>query len=110
MKAKSAAVFYNAFYAGVLTKQGNKYTFRYDDEYLHSDGPPISLTFPKTRQQYVSNHLFPFFAGLLSEGTNKSLQTRQLRVDDGDEFSRLLLTAHTQTIGAVTVRELPAHE
>lgn len=110
MKTRCAEVLDNERRVGLLTRDSTKYTFRYDDDYFRSNGPAISLSLPKTRQQYISNYLFPFFAGLLAEGTNKSLQTRQLRLDEADDFSRLLLTAHTQTIGAITVREVACHE
>ncbi|GAA4002220.1 HipA N-terminal domain-containing protein [Hymenobacter fastidiosus] len=110
MKTRRAEVLDNGQRIGLLTQEATKYTFRYDDNYFRSTAPAISLSLPKTRQTYVANFLFPFFAGLLAEGSNKSLQTRQLRLDAEDDFSRLLLTAHTQTIGAVTVRELPNHE
>ncbi|HEX8349510.1 MAG TPA: HipA N-terminal domain-containing protein, partial [Hymenobacter sp.] len=82
---------------GLLVRRGNVYTFRYDDGYFHSTAPPISLSLPKTRQEYIANYLFPFFSGLLTEGTNKSLQTRQLHLDEEDEFSRLLLTPTSRT-------------
>ena len=110
MKPQRAEVFSNGKKVGMLSHYADKYEFRYDDAYIHSNEPAISLSLPKTRQQYIANYLFPFFAGLLAEGTNKSLQTRQLRLEATDDFSRLLLTAHTQTIGAITVREVPNHE
>ncbi len=106
MKPKSAEVLDNGRRVGLLTREADKYVFRYDDAYFQSDKPAVSLSLPKTRQTYISNHLFPFFAGLLAEGTNKSLQTRQLHLAEADDFARLLLTAHTQTIGAITVREI----
>lgn len=111
MKTRRAEVLDNGRRIGLLTRDDAlKYTFRYDDDYFQSDAPAISLSLPKTRQTYIANYLFPFFAGLLTEGTNKSLQTRQLRLDEADDFSRLLLTAHTQTIGAITVREVAGDE
>jgi len=110
MKHRSAEVLDNGRRVGLLSRATDKYVFRYDDGYFQSTEPAISLSLPKTRQTYISNYLFPFFAGLLAEGTNKSLQTRQLHLDENDDFSRLLLTAHTQTIGAITVREVPSHD
>ncbi|MBD2723742.1 HipA N-terminal domain-containing protein [Hymenobacter sp. BT189] len=92
---------------GVLSRDERAYRFRYDDAYLATAGPPISLSLPTTRQEYVSNYLFPFFSGLLAEGTNKSMQIRLLHLEEGDEFTRLLETAESQTIGAITVRKLP---
>ncbi|OWP62838.1 phosphatidylinositol kinase [Hymenobacter amundsenii] len=110
MKTQYANVFINGQQIGLLTREADNYIFRYNDAYLQSGGPAVSLSLPTTRQTYISNYLFPFFAGLLAEGTNKSLQTRQLHLAEADDFARLLLTAHTQTIGAVTVREVSGHE
>lgn len=109
MRPQRAEILNNGIRAGILSREPDKYVFRYDDDYFTSDAPAISLSLPKTRQTYIDNYLFPFFAGLLAEGTNKSLQTRQLHLSETDDFSRLLLTAHTQTIGAITVREVLDH-
>ena len=83
------------------------FVFRYEESYYNNPKfPAISLTMPKTQREYQSKYLFPFFYGLLSEGDNKGLQCRLLRIDPNDHFSHLLATAHTDTIGAVTVREI----
>lgn len=94
--------------AGILERDpAGLYHFRYDDVYfLDPAMPPISLTLPKRQQAYVSDHLFAFFEGLLSEGVNKEIQCRLLKIDENDAFSRLLLTAGEDTIGAVTVKPL----
>jgi HipA-like protein len=47
--------------------------------------------------------LFPFF-GLLAEGANKELQYRHLKIDEENDFTHLLQTAATDTIGAVTIK------
>ena len=107
MKTLQAEVLDNGQRVGILSREGHLYRFRYDDAYMQSPGPAVSLSLPKTRQEYVASYLFPFFSGLLAEGTNKSMQVRLLHFDEGDEFSRLLETAQSQTIGAITVRKLP---
>ena len=48
--------------------------------------------------------LFPFFYGLLSEGINKDIQCRLYKIDENDDFTRLLLTAREDTIGSITVK------
>jgi len=102
-------VYINGELAGTLEKDtGGRYHFRYDDTYFQDPmKPSISLTLPKSRQIYESDHLFAFFQGLLSEGVNKDIQCRLLKIDENDDFSRLLLTAGEDTIGAVTVKALP---
>lgn len=101
-------VYINGVLAGILDKvDGGTYTFTYEDGYFANEAmPAISLTLPKTRQEYESRSLFPFFYGLLAEGVNKDIQCRLLRIDEEDDFTRLLKTAGADTIGAVTVKEI----
>lgn len=108
MKSRQAAVFVNEQRAGVLRQEPGRYVFEYDAAYLAApEGPAVSLSLPKSQRVHLAPVLFPFFAGLLTEGTNHSLQTRVLHLDERDDFALLLATAGRQTIGAVTVRELP---
>jgi len=105
---RKAEVYRNGQRAGVLIQQDTKsYEFRYEDEWLANDNlPAISLTLPKTQQSYQAGHLFPFFFNMLSEGVNKKLQCRQLKIDESDYFGLLMATAKDDTIGAVTVKPL----
>jgi len=103
-----AGVFYNKRFAGILTKDvSGAYSFVYDDKYW-SDPlmPAISLTLPKAQQEYHSNQLFSFFSGLLAEGINKDIQCRLLKIDENDDFTRLIKTAGEDTIGAITIKEI----
>ncbi len=107
---KIAEVYNNELLAGLLekTEQG-EYTFTYDQDYLNDpETSAISLTLPKTEKPYRSSRLFPFFYGLLSEGANKQTQCRLLKIDEKDHFSLLLKTANSDTIGSVTIKELPS--
>src|SRR6476469_7977719 len=89
----------NGELAATLTKHDGKYTFNYDEKYFtNRTKPAISLSFPKTQRTYESPLLFAFFYGLLSEGTNKEIQCKTLRIDEKDDFTRLIKTAHTETI------------
>ncbi len=103
-------VYNNSILAGYLEKDANgKYIFRYDDLYFQrTEIPPISLTLPKTRQVHYSDKLFSFFYGLLSEGVNKDIQCRLLKIDENDHFTRLLQSAGDDTIGAITVKQVKA--
>ena len=93
--------------AGFLSKDEAGYRFRYAAGYLaDARQPAISLTLPKREAEYESPVLFPFFFGLLAEGSDKALQCRVLRIDERDHFMRLLRTCGTETIGGVTVREI----
>lgn len=99
-------VYNNGVPAGVLEKgETGECFFRYYDDYFKNTAcPPISLTMPKTQQEYYSDNLFPFFYGLLSEGVNKDIQCRMYKIDEADDFTRLLLSAGYDTIGAITVK------
>ena len=104
---QSGIVFANNFKAGSieLSDEG-KYVFQYDDVYfMNQNMPAISLTLPITQMKYESVVLFPFFYGLLAEGVNKDIQCRLLKIDEEDDFTRLLKTAGSDTIGAITIRE-----
>lgn len=106
---KSAKVIRNGELMGILTKEGPKsYVFRYEfDWFQNAEKPAVSLTLPKTQQEYRSEYLFPFFFNMLSEGANLELQARQNQVDENDFFSLLLLTANYDTIGAITIKPIP---
>ena len=105
---RQAEVFANKIFAGILTETDNgHYIFRYDDAYLINSGfPAISLAFPKRKEEYVSDELFPFFFNMLSEGANKAMQCRALKIDENDAFGLLLATAKYDTIGAITINEI----
>ena len=91
-------------FAGTLAQDAAGFTFRYDDTYFsHSSLPDISATLPKTKVEYKSKVLFPFFFGLLAEGVQKERQCRELKIDERDHFTRLLETSAYGAIGAVYV-------
>ena len=107
---RQANVYCRGDLAGVLSKYEAGYYFHYVPEYLAKDSarhPAISLSFPKREAAFVSPVLFPFFFGLLAEGDDKALQCRVLRIDEDDHFTRLLKTCEAETIGGVTVKEVP---
>ncbi|MCD6065183.1 MAG: phosphatidylinositol kinase [Bacteroidetes bacterium] len=98
-------VYINRERIGTLTKDVQEYIFCYDEAYYNNpQKKAISVTLPKTQQEYHSTELFPFFFNMLSEGVNRKLQSRQLQIDENDHFSLLLATGSAETIGAVSVR------
>lgn len=101
-------VYMNGIFAGTISEViGEGYTFVYDKEYFENPlRPAISLTFPKKKQIYRSRHLFPFFANMLSEGSNRAVQAMLHRVDIQDDFGILLSTASVDTPGAITVKRV----
>jgi HipA-like protein len=107
---RKVKVYRNKELAGELIQENlNSYIFRYDDSYFIRESlPAISLSLPKSQQEYKSTYLFPFFFNMLSEGVNLKLQSKQLKIDEKDYFGILMETARYDTIGAITLK--PVHE
>lgn len=96
-------VYYRDIFAGTLYIDiDGEYVFSYDDKYLNSDNPPISLTMPKVKKEYRSNILFPFFDGLIMEGWLLDVAIRKYEIKATDRYSILLLTAK-DPLGAVSI-------
>lgn len=106
---RRAEIYTNGVLAGLLTETDDgDYRLRYDDAFLADDRQSaISPSFPKGggKRVYI-RYAVPFFANMLAEGANKAYQCRTLRIDEEDAFGLLLATAHTDTIGAITVKAL----
>jgi len=102
---RKAAVYCNGTLAGILTEESRKlYIFRYNDTYFNdSTKPAISLTLPKTQQEYKSEYMFPFFSNMAAEGDNLAIQSRYLKIDESDILSLLGATATHDSIGVVTL-------
>ncbi len=104
---RKARVLNNGVRAGVLEEVDQGYSFSYEASYLANPASSaLSLTMPKQVEAYTSEHLFPFFHGLLAEGVTRDLQCRILKIDENDHFGRLQKTAHGDVIGNVTVEEI----
>lgn len=105
---RKAEVYRNGELAGILTEDDQRhYTFTYTDEWFYDpEKPAVSLTLPKSQKEYKSDVLFPYFFNMLSEGVNRKLQSRVLRIGENDHFGHLMATAQNDTIGAVTVKPI----
>jgi HipA-like protein len=103
---RKANVYRNGVLAGELIEESRQnYLFRYDPLYLtETKNPSISLTLPKNQHEHRNTGLFPFFVNMLSEGVNKKIQCRQLKIDESDHFGLLMATAQYDTVGAITIR------
>jgi HipA-like protein len=102
---RSTRVFYKKKEAGIISQlDDGTFHFRYHDQWMSDPGKPaISLTLPKTQQEYYAPYLFSFFINMLPEGVNKEVVCKTKRIDPDDYFSLLIATAWFETIGAVTV-------
>ena len=103
---RTVNVYVNQELAGILKENNDgSFVFSYTDEYFNdSTKTGISLTLPKTKKEYHSDSLFPFFFNMLSEGVNKQVQMQRFKIDEDDYFSLLLATAQEDTIGAITIK------
>lgn len=107
VRVRFAGVYYNDRLAGILEKSGRSYRFTYDKEYLAAaNSRPVSVTLPLRKERYESDILFPVFTNMLSEGANKRMQSRLLKIDENDYFGLLLATAKDDSIGPITIKEI----
>jgi serine/threonine-protein kinase HipA len=102
---RTGKVIYKNVLAGELIQfDDGRFIFRYDERWLKdSSKPAISLTLPKTKMEFQSPTLFPFFFNLIPEGVNKRLLCTKKRIDIDDYFGILLEVAGDDTIGAVKI-------
>lgn len=102
---RQAKIVYKNEEAGLLTQHDDgSFTFRYHDTWMaDSKKNGISLTLPKSKQEYHSEILFPFFYNMLPEGSNKQVICKYNRIDRNDYFGLLTTTAKDDSIGAVRV-------
>lgn len=105
---RQAEILFKGQNAGKLIQHDDgAFTYSYHDSWVNdSSNPAISLSLPKTVQEYRSDHLFPFFFNMLPEGYNKKIVCNLLKIDENDYFGLLLNTAQNDTIGAVTVQRI----
>lgn len=97
-------VFVHDIEAGTLQENDTKeYVFTYKENY---QGEPVCLAMPVRKEPYRSNHLFPYFFNMLSEGSNRQVQSMLYHIDENDDFGIMLATAQNDTIGAVTVKPM----
>ena len=102
---RAGQVYYKNQLAGVLSQMDNgTFNFSYDDNWFNdTNKPSISLTLPKTKMEFQSSTLFPFFFNFIPEGVNKRLICSKKRIDFNDYFGILLEVAGGDTIGAVKI-------
>lgn len=106
---RQCKVYIHGIEAGLITEKDSprEYIFKYNPDYLKNGLPPVCIAMPLQDDEYRSEHLFPYFANLLSEGDNRAIQSSLHHIDAGDDFGILLATAQNDTVGAVTVHPIP---
>jgi HipA-like protein len=105
---RKAKILYKDDEAGILTQHDDgSFSFNYNDTWLaDTSKPDISLTLPKSKQEFHSKFLFPFFYNMLPEGSNKEVVCKLNRIDPSDYFGILTTTAKYDSIGAVRVLKI----
>ena len=98
-----ARIYNFGVYTGELfeIEKKKKYKFKYSDDYK---GPPISLTLPNHKKEYMFDEFPPFFEGLLPEGIQLDALLRKTKIDRDDFFSILVVTGK-DLVGSVTIEE-----
>ena len=106
---QQAKVYRHGEEIGLLQKDdAGAYSFQYASGYLQNEEAlSISVHFPLRKEVFHSDILFPFFFNLLAEGSIKEMQCRELKIDPEDHFTRLIQTTEFNTIGAITLQEVP---
>lgn len=102
---RKAKVLFKDEEAGILTQhKDGSFTFRYNEHWINNAyKQSISPTLPKSKKEFNSKHLFPFFFNMLPEGSNKQLACKLNRIDSDDHFGLLMTIANYDNIGAVRI-------
>lgn len=104
---RQANVLYDERVAGTLTETDEgEYIFRYDQQYLKSEGSePITLTMKLREQPYIADRLFAFFEGLIPEGWLLDIAAKNWKLNPNDRMG-LLLACCRNCIGAVSIQQI----
>ncbi len=100
---RSANIFYDNLFAGILVENDDGYMFSYDENYLmNRNAVAISLALPLQSEPFISPVLFPFFDGLIPEGWLLDIAYQSWKVDIRDRMG-LLLVCCKDCIGMVSI-------
>ena len=81
---RQCKVFVHDVEAGILQETDSReYIFTYNEGY---HGEPVCLAMPVRQEPYRSEHLFPYFFNMLSEGANREIQSMVHHIDEHDDF------------------------
>ena len=101
---RTAYVYVQHRFAGILAEGDEGYTFSYDADYRNRpDASAVSLTLPLREEPYHAAVLFPFFDGLIPEGWLLEVAIRNWKLDRNDRFELLLRTC-LDCVGDVSIR------
>ena len=96
----------NEITAGWLTQDDKGYHFKYEETYLQDNKlAAVSLTLPKSKEEYHDKVLFPFFDGLIPEGWLLEIAEDHWKLNERDRMG-LLLACCKDCIGAVSIHSI----
>ena len=82
---RQCKVYVHDMEAGILQEtDAREYVFTYGEDY---HGEPVCLAMPVRKEAYHSNHLFPYFFKMLSEGSNHQVLENPERTDPSSHVS-----------------------
>lgn len=100
---RQGEIWVNNKHAGILIEDEDGYNFSYMAAYLKQDDAlPVSLTLPLQQEAFHSEHLFPFFDGLIPEGWLLDIAQKSWKINPRDRMG-LLLTVCKDCIGNISV-------
>jgi len=100
---RQGEIWVNNKHAGILIEDEDGYNFSYKAAYLKQDDAlPVSLTLPLQQEPFHSEHLFPFFDGLIPEGWLLDIAQKNWKINPRDRMG-LLLTVCKDCIGNISV-------
>lgn len=86
----------------VETLSGSGERFTYDDEWIESGMPGLSLSLPVSERSFSARRMRPYFEGLLPEGDARANVRQQLGVRSSS-YLKLLEAIGGECIGAISV-------
>ncbi len=91
--------------AGIIWENEEGFHFQYDKSYLANPKyGAVSRTLPLREKEYNSEHMIPFFDGLIPEGWLLEIAVDNWKLNPRDRMS-LLLALCQDNIGDVSIRK-----
>lgn len=101
---RETEVYFYDTLAGLLWEDEDGFHYQYDEVYLNTESAScISQTLPLQREPFRSQHLFPFFDGLIPEGWILEIAISSWKLNPRDRMG-LLCSCCSECIGAVRVK------
>jgi len=87
--SKALNVWWHNVLAGVLEASHGSMKFTYDDEWIKTGRPAISISLPLSSKPFAGRGCRPYFGGLLPEGSQRDAAADRLGVSKANDFGLL---------------------